>query len=96
MCELRTYLASYKRLYKCSSYASGVPEGISVTILPRIVLHAYMIKLKALLVVRRIVSWQILCMDKCVCVVHLFYTRLHKWFNAISVFCTHVSHGCAV
>ena len=27
-------------VYKCSSYASGVPEGISVTIPPRIVLHA--------------------------------------------------------
>ena len=35
-----------------------------------------MIKLKALLVVSRIVSWQIFCMDKCVCVVHLFYTRV--------------------
>ena len=33
-------------------------------------------KLKALLVVRRIVSWQILCMDKCVYVVHSFYTRV--------------------
>ena len=31
-------------------------------------------KLKALLVVRRIVSWQVLCMDKCVYVVHSFYT----------------------
>ena len=34
------------------------------------------IKLKALLVVRRIVSWQILRMDKCVYVVHSFYTRV--------------------
>ena len=33
-------------------------------------------KLKALLVVRRIVSWQILRMDKCVYVVHSFYTRV--------------------
>ena len=33
-------------------------------------------KLKALLVVRRIVAWQILCMDKCVYVVHSFYTRV--------------------
>ena len=33
-------------------YVSVVPDGISVTIPPRIVLHAYMIKLKALLVVR--------------------------------------------
>ena len=57
-----------------------------------------MIKLKALLVVRRIVSWQILCMDKCVCVVLLFYTRVHEWFNATSLlcFCTRVSHGCVV
>ena len=31
-------------------------------------------KLKALLVVRRIISWQILRMDKCVYVVHSFYT----------------------
>ena len=40
----------------------------------------------------------ILCMDKCVCVVHLFYTRVHEWFNATSLFCfcTRVSHGCAV
>ena len=52
-----------------------------------------MIKLKALLVVRRIVSWQILCMDKCVCVVHLFYTRAHEWFNATSLFAfVHVCH----
>ena len=41
----------------------GCPS-ISVTIPPRIVLHAWIIKLKALLVVRRIVSWQILCMYK--------------------------------
>ena len=40
-----------------------------------------MIKLKALLVVRRIVSWQILCMDKCVCVVHLFYTCARGGFR---------------
>ena len=33
-------------------------------------------KLKVLLVVRRIVSWQILRMDKCVYVVHSFYTRV--------------------
>ena len=33
-------------------------------------------KLKALLVVRRIISWQILCMDKCVYVVHSFHTRV--------------------
>ena len=33
-------------------------------------------KLKALLVVRRIVSWQILRMDKCVYVVYSFYTRV--------------------
>ena len=94
MCELRTYLASYKGLYKYSSYVSGVPEGISVTIPSRIVLHALMIKLKALLVVRKIVSWQILCMDKCVCVVHLFYIHVHEWFNATHIFA--FVHGCAV
>ena len=55
-------------------YVSDVPQGISVTIPPRIVLHAWMIKYKALVVARRIVSWQILCMDKCICVVHLFHT----------------------
>ena len=33
-------------------------------------------KLKALLVVRRIVSWQILRMDKCMYVVHSFYMRV--------------------
>ena len=33
-------------------------------------------KLNALLVVRRIVSWQILCMDKCMYVVHSFYMRV--------------------
>ena len=32
-------------------------------------------KLKALPVVRRDVLWQILRMDKCVCVVHLFHTH---------------------
>ena len=92
MCELRMYLDSYKGLQM--QYVSGVPEGISVTILPRIVLHAKMIKLKALLVVRRIVSWQILCMDKCtcVCVVYLFSTSIHEWFDATCdfCFCTHV------
>ena len=52
-----------------------------------------MIKPKAILVVRRIVSWQILGMDKCVCVVHLFYTRVHEWFNATSLFAfAHVCH----
>ena len=39
-------------------------------------------KLKALLVVSRMVLWQILRMDKCVYVVHSFYTRVHA--------CTHV------
>ena len=33
-------------------------------------------KLKALLVVRRIILWEILCMDKCLYVVHSFYTRV--------------------
>ena len=43
-------------------------------------------QLMALMVVRRIVSWQILRMDKCVCVVHLFYMRIHAWFDAMHVF----------
>ena len=38
MCELRTYLASYKGLQM--QYVSGIPEGISVTIPSRIV-HSY-------------------------------------------------------
>ena len=43
--------------------------------------------------VRRIVSWQILHMDKCVCVMHLFYTRVHAWFDATCVFAfAHVCH----
>ena len=46
--------------------------GKSVNIPPRIVLYAYIIKFKVLLVVRRIILWQILCIDKCVCVVHYF------------------------
>ena len=39
-----------------------------------------------------------LYMDKCVWVVHLFYTPVHEWLNAMSLFCfcTRVSHGCAV
>ena len=53
-----------------------------------------MITLKALLVVRRIVSWHILCMDKCVCVMNLFYTRVHAWFDATRFLLlhTHVTH----
>ena len=96
MCELRTYLASYKRLYTNAVAMPRVSQkvAISVTIPPRIVLHVQMIKLKALLVVRRIVSLQILCMDKCVCVVHLFYTRVHEWFNAMRLFA--FAHVCAV
>ena len=42
MCELRTYLASYKRLYTNAVAMPWVSqlEGISVTIPTRIVLHA--------------------------------------------------------
>ena len=41
---------------------------------------------KYTIVVRKNVLWQILCMDKCVCVVHLFYTRVHVWFDPTRVF----------
>ena len=52
---------------------------------------------KALLVVRRIISWQILHMDKCMCLVHLFYTRVHAWFDAMCVFAfAYVAHICAI
>ena len=53
-------------------------------------------KLKVLWVVRRIISWQILHMDKCMCVVYLFYTRVHAWFDAMRVFCfcTSGTHAC--
>ena len=65
------YLASYKEL-QMYIVCHGCPS-ILVTIPPRIFLHTYIIKLKALLVVRRIVLWQILCKDKCVCVVAFFH-----------------------
>ena len=49
------------------------------------------LKLKALLVLRRIVLWQILCMDKCVYAVHLI--QLYAWFDATRVFAfAHVCH----
>ena len=71
MCELRTYLASYKWLIcsmsPMSQYISNHPTKDSFA--------CVVMKLKALPVVRRDVLWQILCMDKCVCVVYLFYTR---------------------
>ena len=40
--------------------------------------------------------FQILHMDKCVCVVHLFYICVHAWFNAMLVFCfcTRDTHAC--
>ena len=45
--------------------------------------------LKALLVARRIVSWQKLRMDKCMCVVHVFDMRVDAWFDATYFyFCT--------
>ena len=28
-----------------------------------------------------------ICMDKCMCVVHLLYTCLHTWFDATRVYC---------
>ena len=71
MCELRTYLASYStKGYKCSisrdsQYIGNYSTKNSSTCVD--------MKLKALLVVRRIVSWEILHMDKCVYVVHSFY-----------------------
>ena len=43
-----------------------------------------MIKLKALLVVRRIVSWQILCIDKCVCVYVVHLDRVRTVKNQVS------------
>ena len=70
MCELCMYLASYKGLQ--NAVCLGCPS-ILVIIPPRIVLHAQIIKLRALLVVRKIVSWQILCVDKCVCVWFIYF-----------------------
>ena len=51
------------------------------------------IKLKALLVVRRIISWQILHMDKCVCVVH-YLTRVYSCDLMLHIFFafTHTCH----
>ena len=70
MCELCTYLASYKWLIcgmsRMSQYIGNHSTKDSST--------CVVTKLKALQVVRRDVMWQILRMDKCVCVVHLFYT----------------------
>ena len=57
MCELVTFLASYKGLQM--QYVSSVPVYAWVTIPPRIGLHVYIIKLKLLLVVKRIVLWHI-------------------------------------
>ena len=53
-------------------------------------------KFAVLLVVKTIVSWPILCMDKYMCVVHLFYAHVHTWFDATHVFCfcTHGTHMC--
>ena len=66
---------------------------ILVTFSPRIVLHAKIMKLKAILVVRRIVSWQILRINKYVCAVHSFYMSVHVWFDAMHVFAfAHVDH----
>ena len=72
----------------------GCPT-ISVTIPPRIVLHAQIIKLKALLVVKRIVSWQMLRMDKCVCLWCIYFTRMHKRGLMPHVFFA-FAHTCAV
>ena len=68
--------------------------SISVTIPSRILPYVLIVKFKALLVVRRIVLWQILYMDNCVYVVHLFYMRVHACFDATHVFCfcTHGKH----
>ena len=33
-------------------------------------------------------------MDKCVCVVHIFYTRVHEWFDVARVIS--FTHACAV
>ena len=62
----------------------GYPS-ILIIIPPRIVLHAYIIKLKVLLVVRRIVSWQILRMDKCY-VWCIYFTRVYTSGLMPSVF----------
>ena len=89
MCELHTQLPS--QLQEATNAVCLRCPSISVTIPPRKVLHAQIIKLKVLLVVRRIVSWQILRIDKCVRVVNLFYTRglmPHMFFA--------FAHVCAV
>ena len=49
-------------------------------------------KLKAPPVVRRDILWQILHMDKCVCVVHLFYTRGLMPFMFFAF--AHACHTC--
>ena len=65
------YLASYKWLIsgmsRMSQYIGNHFTKDSST--------CVVMKLKALPVVRRDVLWQILCMDKSMCVVALFYTR---------------------
>ena len=70
MCELCTYLASYKWLICSMSRMSQYIGNHSTKDSSKCVV----MNLKALPVVRRDVLWQILHMDKCVCVVHLFYT----------------------
>ena len=70
MCELRTYLASYKWLicgmFRMSQYIGNHSTNDSST--------CVVMKIKSLPVVRRDILWQIVRMDKCLCVVHLFYT----------------------
>ena len=70
MCELHTYLASCKGVQLPTN---ALCLGLLITIPLRIVLHVYIIKFKGLLIVRRIVSWQILRMDKCVCVAFILH-----------------------